>query len=401
MSTVIDPSPRQLPVPIAGELSAAERRAAQEFGDEVADVLRAMWTPQWLATDTESEHYLAVARSVAEEFVRRGWYTLHLPPEFGGQGNMLHYAILRELEGYYRVPQSGGHARFVVAPALARFGTPEQQRKYLPRIANGELVICEGFTEPEAGSDLGALRTRAELRGDHYIVNGSKMFVTYGPYANMMILAAITDPEAPKYKNMSLFLIDMDTPGISRSPLVCLTGHVISEVHLQDVSIHKDTLVGEPNRGFYHLAMALNFERSGVNRPARYMAHLEDVVVEARRSGRWDDPTIRREVGQLAAQIEAWRDICWRVIALQRRGEVPSWEASISEYYRKEINPRFGRLMFEVFGRAATIEGGDPLALLDGRPEWLLREGFNNHGQGGRFVTLNAVARRGLGLKAR
>jgi alkylation response protein AidB-like acyl-CoA dehydrogenase len=394
-------SPGGFSIPIGDELSPSELDSAREFHAEVTELFRSLWTDKWLTLDQESEVYLAEARRVAGELVRRGWYTLHLPVEFGGQDDMVRYAILRELEGYYRVPPSGGHARFVVAPALAKFGTPEQQSTYLPRIANGELVICEGFTEPDSGSDIGSMRTRAVLDGDHYVVNGSKIYVTYGPYANMMILAAITDPDAPKYKNMSLFLVDMTEPGIVTSPLVCLTGHEISEVHIKDLRIPRTQLVGTENQGFYHLATALNFERSGVNRPAKYMAHLEDVVTEARRRGLWSDGTVRRRIGALAADIDAWRDVSWRVVGLQRRGKVPSWEASMSELYRKDINPRFGRLMFEMFGREALIEGSDPRALLDGRPEWLLREGFNNHGQGGRFVTLNTIAKRGLGLKAR
>lgn len=388
-------------IPIADELSPSELDSALAFHDEVATLFRTLWTPEWLTMDQESPEYLAQARGVADELVSRGWYTLHLPPEFGGQGDMVRYAILRELEGYYRAPQSGGHARFVVAPALASFGTPEQQSTHLPRIARGELVICEGFTEPDSGSDIGSMRTRAVLDGDHWVVNGSKIYVTYGPYANMMILAAITDPDAPKYKNMSLFLVDMDEPGITTSPLVCLTDHEISAVHIENLRIPRGSLVGEENRGFYHLTSVLNFERSGVNRPAKYMAHLEDVATEARERGMWADPSVRRRIGALAAQIEAWRDVCWRVVGLQRLGKVPSWEASMSELYRKDINPRFGRLMFELFGREALIEGPDPRAVLGGRPEWLLREGFNNHGQGGRFVTLNTIARRGLGLTAR
>lgn len=389
-------------IPIAGELSAAELESARRFSAEVAELLGSMWNERWLTLDQESDEYLTQARAVAGELVRRGWYTLHLPPEFGGDGDMVRYSILRELEGYFRAPHWSGHARFVVAPALARHGTPEQQRTYLPRIASGELVICEGFTEPEAGSDIGAMRTRADRDGDHYVVNGTKVFVTYGPYANMMILAAITDPDAPKYRNMSLFMVDMDAPGITKSPLVCLTGHEVSLLQLDDLRIHRSALIGgKENEGFRHLATALNFERSGVNRPARYMAHLEDIAEEAKRRGLWERPDVRRRIGGLAAQIDAWRGICWRVVALQRRGEVPSWEASVSELYRKDINPQFGRLMFEVFGRDALVEGPGPDALLDGRPEWLLREGFNNHGQGGRFVTLNTIARRGLGLTAR
>jgi alkylation response protein AidB-like acyl-CoA dehydrogenase len=154
------------------------------------------------------------------------------------------------------------------------------------------------------------------------------------------------------------------------------------------VRIPKEALLGTPNAGVSHLTAVLNFERSGVNRVARYMAHLEDFLTEAKPAGLWADSSVRESVGALTAQIEACRDVCWRVVALQRKGDVPTWEAFMAELYRKEINPKFGRLIFELFGREATIEDRGEPVLLGGRPEWLLREGFNNRGQSARFDTL-------------
>jgi 3-oxocholest-4-en-26-oyl-CoA dehydrogenase alpha subunit len=365
---------------------------------EVIDFFEAVKQPEWLSTEPESDEYRAMGREMDKRLIEQGWYTLHWPPEFGGKGDMIQHTILRELEGYYRVPTYGGHGRFIVGPALLQFGTQEQQAKYMPGIADGSLVICEGLTEPDAGSDLGSLRTTARREGDRYIIDGTKLYVTFGHYANAMLLAARTDPAAPKHQGVSLFLIDMNLPGMKTSPLVCLTGHQVNEVVFQEVSIPADSLLGEENRGFYHMALALNYERSGVNAPARYMAELEDIVAVAKATGRWDDPGIRGRAGEVASMLSAWRAMAWRVAGAQARGAVPTWEASVAEVYRKNTNPVFGDLLIDVFGPDALISRGEQQAILHGRIEYDLLESFNNHGQGGLLVTKNAIARRGLRL---
>lgn len=368
------------------------------FQREVAEYFRGESRPEWYSLDPESEEYRALGRDMDRKLIDKGWYNLHWPREYGGDGDPFRYGILREMTGYFRVPTQGGHGRYIVGPAIMAVGTEEQKQRYLPQLARGELVMCLGFTEPDAGSDLAALQTKAEPDGDYYIVNGSKLYITYGEYANGMLLAARTDLSAGRYKNVSLFLLDMTLPGVVSSPLECLNGHVVTEVHFDNVRIHKSCLIGELNRGFYHMAVALNYERAGVDRPAIYQSHLEELTEYCREHNLWERPRIRQIIGALSAQLQAWRLICWRVVYLQALGQSPTWEASMSQFYRKEVNPPFGRAILEILGPKALIERGDPEAVLNGRAEWHLREGFNNHGQGGRFVTRNVIARRGLDL---
>ncbi|GAA5231837.1 hypothetical protein FOZ76_14805 [Verticiella sediminum] len=374
--------------------------AIEAFKREVAAAFQSLQRPEWLSLDPECEAYLAHGRQMDLNLIERGWYTLHWPREYGGGTTdaFMRHAALRELEGYFRVPTFGGHGRYIVGPALIEFGTPEQKATYLPPIARGETVICLGFTEPNAGSDLAAMELKATRQGDYFVANGSKLYITYGHYATSMLLAARTDASQKRHGGVSLFLMDMDLPGVTVNHLPCLTGHMVNEVHLQDVHIPASALLGEPNRGFYHMATALNFERSGLDLPAKYMAQLEDVAEYARQTGLWRRSSIREAVGRLAAYLEAWRMVCWRVVMLQARGEVPTWEASMAQLYRKDFNPQFGKLLLEVVGPQCLIERGDPRAVLAGRVEWYLRESFNNHGQGGRFVTRNVIARRGLNL---
>jgi alkylation response protein AidB-like acyl-CoA dehydrogenase len=373
----------------------------QQFRRDVIETFEHFKHPEWLSLDPESEAYLAHGKAMDRALIERGWYALHWPREYGGGGTpdtFLRHAILRELEGYYRVPTYGGHGRYIVGPALIEFGTPEQKARFLPPIARGETVICLGFTEPDAGSDLAAMQLRADREGEDFVANGSKLYITYGHYATAMLLAARTKPGSRRHDGVSLFLVDMDTPGIRVSHLPCLTGHMVNEVHFDKVRIPGDRLLGEIDRGFYHMATALNFERSGLDLPARYMAQLEDLAEYARQSGLWNKSAIREGIGRLASMLEAWRMICWRVVMLQLKGEVPSWEASMAQLFRKDFNPQFGRLLLEVLGPQALLERGSDGAPLHGRAEWYLRESFNNHGQGGRFVTRNVIARRGLDM---
>jgi hypothetical protein len=375
--------------------------AIEEFRREVVETFTQLKKPEWLELDPESPEYLAHGKTMDQALIDRGWYALHWPKEYGGGGTpdtFLRHAVLRELEGYFRVPTFGGHGRYIVGPALIEFGSAEQKARYLPPIGRGETVICLGFTEPDAGSDLAAMQLRAERQGKDYVANGSKLYITYGHYATSILLAARTQPGSKKHDGVSLFLVDMKSPGIRISHLPCLTGHMVNEVHFDQVRIPEDTLLGEVNRGFYHMAAALNFERSGLDLPAKYMAMLEDVAEFARNTGLWQRTAIREAVGRLASTLEAWRMICWRVVMLQLKGEVPSWEASMAQLYRKDFNPQFGRLLLEVLGPQALIERGQNRSPLGGRVEWYLRESFNNHGQGGRFVTRNVIARRGLNM---
>lgn len=376
--------------------------AVEAFRNEVAQTFSRWQRPEWLSLDPECDEYLAIGREMDRALIERGWYALHWPREYGGgDGSVdtfIRHAVLRELEGYFRVPTYGGHGRYIVGPALIEFGSKEQKARYLPAIARGETVICLGFTEPNAGSDLAAMELSAVRDGDYFVANGSKLYITYGHYATSMFLAARTGKSAKRHDGVSLFLMDMTLPGITVNHLPCLTGHMVNEVNLQDVRIPAGAMLGEEGRGFYHMATALNFERSGLDWPAKYMAQLEDVADYARQTGLWEKSAIREGVGRLAAHLEAWRMICWRVVMLQARGAVPSWEASMAQLYRKDFNPQFGRLLLEVLGPHSLVERGEPRSVLGGRVEWYLRESFNNHGQGGRFVTRNVIARRGMDL---
>ncbi len=183
---------------------------------------------------------------------------------------------------------------------MQHFGNEQQRKDYISGVAKGDIVFCLGYSEPNAGSDLASLQTRATEKGDEYIINGQKIWCSYAHYADYCWLAAVTDPDAPKHRNMSMFVVDMKTPGITIRPLINVIGcHSFNEVFFDDVRIPKENLVGEKNNGWFQLAVALDFERSGVQTAAANQLLLDFLVGYAKstkRNGRFlsEDPAAKK-----------------------------------------------------------------------------------------------------------
>ena len=216
-------------------------------------------------------------RGFIKKLAERGWHTLAWPEEWGGPGanHMKQVAYHEEIAHHDAPAMALGSDR--AGPPVARAapaghtimldGTAEQKQRFLPPIARGEAVWCQGFSEPSSGSDLASLETRAVEDGDTFVINGSKIWTSLAHLAQWMILLVRTDPDAPKHKGISYFLLDMKTPGITIQPLVDMAGrHTCNQVFFDNVRVPRDCLVGELNRGWYVAAATLDFERSGIQR---------------------------------------------------------------------------------------------------------------------------------------
>ena len=188
-----------------------------QFRQEVSDFLRQEMSPEYETVfGTFSEEKYWFSRDLFRRLAERRWLTVGWPEEYGGGGKtFLEQSILDEQIGYHKVQRVGITGINFAGPAIIKFGTPEQKARYLPPIARGDAEYCQGFTEPDAGSDLASLQMRAEADGDHFVLNGSKMFTSYYAHADFIYLLARTDPDAPKHRGISLFIVEMDTPGIS------------------------------------------------------------------------------------------------------------------------------------------------------------------------------------------
>jgi len=344
---------------------------------------------------------LVFLRSFTQALVRKGWLTLAWPREYGGMGaGPVLQAIYVEEMAYRNAPyRNQGVDR--VGPTLMVYGTEEQKRQFLPPIARGEVTWCQGFSEPGAGSDLASLRTRAIRSGDEYVVNGQKIWTSHARYADWCILLARTDPEAPKHRGISYFLVDMRSPGVTVRPLVNMAGRAeFCEVFFEDVHVPRDHLVGEENRGWYVATTTLDFERSGIDRVVSGIRILDQLMQLARETGDLRTrPALRQQLAELKLEFEVGRLLAYRVAWMQERGLIPNAEASISKLFGSELQQRLARVGMQMLGLASQLRPGSGWAPLAGRaPEYYLDTVALTIAAGTSEIQRNIIATRGVGL---
>ena len=290
----------------------------------------------------------------------QGWYATHWPVAFGGTGwGAVQKHIFDEECALVGAPRSIPFGVNMVAPVLIKFGTPQQQDHYLPRILNGADWWCQGYSEPGAGSDLASLKTRAVREGDYYIVNGQKTWTTLGQHANMIFCLVRTDSEAQQQRGISFLLIDMTTPGISVRPIITLEGeHEVNEVFFDNVRVPLENLVGEENQGWTCAKYLLTHERTGqagIGQSKAALAHLKQVAEQELRNGRplLDDPQFRLQVAEVEIQLLAIEMSTLRILAAAQAGGVPGAESSILKIKGSEIRQAISHLLRKALGAKA------------------------------------------------
>lgn len=375
--------------------------AGNAFRDEVRDWLRDHWTGERKAAfDRQPFHDREFDASFLKDIGRTGWIGLAWPAAHGGQarGPREQIAFIEAMERA-EAPRFGAA---VQANALLMHGTVEQQARWLPEILRGEAIHGMGYSEPDAGSDLAALRTRATLDGNHWVINGQKIWTTtwWGRY---MFLAARTDPEArPAHAGISMFVVPMDTPGITVKPATTMYDGSFANIFYDDVRIPRDHLVGPLNGGWKVLTDALANERGLVGGGiVLKVAHAFDLLCrdvrtlpELRR-----DALVRDRIGTLAAEIEVGRQLMLYCAELAEHGTTPPETGAISKVFSGELMERFGEAALEILGPRAALSQGAPGALRQGRYEqnlrhslmWVISIGTNE-------IQRNLIAQRGLGL---
>ena len=347
----------------------------------------------------------------SREFTRRlgerGWLTLAWPKQYGGQERS-HFEQLVYNEEMARSGAPGrAHMMAVslVGPSVMVHGNDEQRAEYLLRIARGEVVFCQGFSEPGAGSDLASLQLRAERRGDEYVVNGQKIWTSDAHRADFCWIGPRTDPDAPKHRGISTFILDMRSPGITVRPLLSMGDHHhFNEVFFEDVRLPAANRVGEENRGWYHMTTTLDFERSGAAAFVGARQSLERIA-RYRREQRADGASAgvaaahRSELAQLFVETNVGRWISYRVVWQQSAGMIPNYEASMSKLFGSTLGPRIANAGMKVAGLWGQLRPGSPLAPLDGALEdayvWGAAAGIRG---GTNEIQRNIIATRGLGL---
>ena len=267
------------------------------------------------------------------------------PEEYGGRGlSPVTRFILSEQLAYHHGPYPLSCVE-VAGPGIRHYGTEEQKKEFIPRIARGELEFATGYSEPEAGSDVASLKIRAvettatESNGK-YIINGQKIFNTHAHYADYMWLATRTDPTVPKHKGISLFILDMKTPGITIRPMYTMAGVRTNEVFFDNVEIPGNRLVGEKNKGWDYMVGALNYERGGtVGDLQAGFDELVEYVKKAKDEGKLycDEKWLSEELAQLATELRVGRWLIYRVAYLQDAGKPLTYEASLGKLYASQI----------------------------------------------------------------
>ncbi|MFQ5924476.1 MAG: acyl-CoA dehydrogenase family protein [Dehalococcoidia bacterium] len=378
----------------------------KEFEDFFKEAMKE--APQgWVAglESTFSEEGWPFHRSLARQLAKKGWLSRPWPKEYGGQdASIIEQLIFNEVRGYYGATGVDIFGVNMLAPTLLMWGTEEQKRQHLPPVAEAETMWCQCWSEPNAGSDLASLTTRAVKDGDEYIINGQKIWTSGAHRADWCFMLARTDLEQPRHRGLSYFLVDMKTPGITVRPLLSMeSSHLYNEVFFDDVRVPKQNLVAEENRGWYVTLMTMNFERSGVAGMTEARRTLEELVEfckETRRDGEVlaKNPFIRHRLAQMAIEIEVGRAMSYRVAWLQEKGEMAAAEACAAKVYGSELGQRLAYLGCQIMGLYGQVKRSRWAPLM-GRFESAYQACMGmNIAAGTSEIMRNIIAIRGLEL---
>ena len=338
------------------EADEAFRSEVREF---LAENLPEDW-PEMSKDGPGSDAQARFAREFCPKLAERGWLTQNWPSEYGGKdASAWRHIILGEEMWRIGEPRSSQYMNVNwVGPTIMRYGTEEQKRKYLPPIARGEAFWCQGFSEPEAGSDLVSLRTLAIREGDHYVVNGSKIWTSYVNHAQHCFLVVRTDPESKRHRGISVLLCPIDLDGIEVREIPSVVGdRYFHEVFFTDVRVPADCLLGPENEGWDVVAYSLAFERVGAARYARATVVLDELAALAAERGVLEEPRVLEKLGEARALCEASRMLTYRVIDLREKGQPPSADTNLARVAGTMAEQAVGNAALEIFGTEALEYG--------------------------------------------
>ncbi|MBI3742983.1 MAG: acyl-CoA dehydrogenase family protein [Chloroflexi bacterium] len=344
-----------------------------------------------------------LTRTLRKKLAAKGWIGVSWPKEYGGMGKPPTYqAIFKEEMAYWRCPGIDAQA-YQLGPAIIVHGTEEIKKKYLGGIARAEVTWCQGFSEPNAGSDLASLQTRAVRDGDDWVINGQKIWTSGAHTADYIHLLARTDPNAPKHKGITYFLFSMHTPGVTVKPIRQMdNGQGFNEVYFDNVRIPANSVFGEVNRGWYVATTTLDFERSNVANSAAARRNLTDLLafLKGTPTGKYllRNPLLRYRFADMMVQNAVARNLSYRVIAMQAKGLVPNMEASLAKLFSADANANAAWFAMDTVSLYGQLEPGTKYTPLLGQIERsYLRTGCRVGG-GSPEIQRNVIAQRGLGL---
>ncbi|HVA81742.1 MAG TPA: acyl-CoA dehydrogenase family protein [Candidatus Binataceae bacterium] len=306
-------------------------------------------------------------REYHRRLYQAGYAALHWPVEWGGTGaGIIEQSIYQDEVLRLGLPLYGCNQLALdrVGPIIAQMGTEAQRKRFLPKMLTGEEIWCQGYSEPNAGSDLAGLQTRAVIEGDNFVVTGQKVWTSLAQRADWQVLLVRTDPAAPKHKGISYLLVDMHSPGITVRPLVQITGESgFNEVFYDSVKVPKENLVGEINHGWQVSIATLMYERlsGGTRHPVeRTINELVELAKKIDFDGvpAREHSYIRQRLAQFSSEARCLRLIRYRSLSAQLRGRVPGPESSFGKLFSSELNLRVAMFADEMLGAYGALEGG-------------------------------------------
>ena len=387
------------------ELDAAQRAwltEVREFLDENA-------TPELRAE--LARHDLEFPDGEVARFRRKigekGWFGLNWPREYGGLGlGAVHQHLLMSEFEYRGVPGPDLTVTSV-APMIMRHGTERNKTEWLPLIAKSEMICAVGYSEPEAGTDLANLRTRATLDGHEWVINGTKIWNSGAQRATHEWLCVRTDPNGVRHRGISVIIVPIDSPGVQIRPLYSWSGYRTNEVHFRDVRVPVTNLVGEVNRGWTYITGALDLERGALTNAGDLRRAVEELSELSRRPGR--DGTVpahsaalRRRLGQAEADVEVATLMGYEAASILDGGEgavIPTVEVSVEKIFTSELRQRIADLALDLLGPDGLLAHRSQPAPLAGKFERLYRAApLMRFGGGANEVLRDIIAQRGHGM---
>ena len=333
-----------------------------------------------------------------------GWAGVHWPKAYGGRGASTMEVVIfnEEMARAEAPPMANVLGLGLIGPTIIAYGNDAQKQRYLSKILSAEEIWCQGFSEPNAGSDLANLRTEAKLDGDHYVINGQKVWNSYGWAAHWCELVVRTDPNAPPHKGLTVILVDMKTPGVEVRPLRQMTGETeFNELFFRDVRVPVENVVGGVNEGWKVAIGTLMHERGtfGAGLTITYKRNFNRLVELAHQLGKAKDPIVRQKLGQIYADIEIMRLTQMRQFSKISQSGVPGPEGSVQKLIWSELNQRVQQFAMELLGPYAQLTNHSPDAVDDGMWNYgFLRSRGNTIEAGTSEIQRNIIGSMVLGL---
>jgi alkylation response protein AidB-like acyl-CoA dehydrogenase len=383
----------------------------RQFRDELRAWLHANVPADWSVkrSGEEMEERFAFLREWQKTVFAAGWAGVSWPKEYGGRGaTLMEQVIFTEETAKASAPQLANVLGLaLIGPTIIAFGNEQQKKRYLGPILSAEEIWCQGFSEPNAGSDLAGLRTEARLDGDHFVVNGQKVWTSYGWAADWCALVTRSDPNSSRHHGLTYLLVDMKSPGVEVRPLRQMTGESeFCELFFRDVRVPAENVLGKVGEGWNVAMGTLMHERATLGAQMqvtfrRQFDRLTELAQETQRGGRpaSEDPVIRQKLAQSYIEIEVLRLNQMRAITRQSQTGVPGPEGSILKLNWSELNQRFQQVAMEILGPYAQLTAGKGHSIDDG--QWAysyLRSRGNTIEAGTSEIQRNIVGHFVLGL---